>query len=79
MPSGLNDMSLYPEVFLAFPLIFSVYFKINLKFFGLKQNNTSKRLKKQNEKCIKIKHRVINLETYTNCGIMPKSFQIAKS
>lgn len=42
----------------------------------LKQNNTFKLLKKQNKKCIKTKHRISNLETYINCDIIPKGFQI---
>lgn len=43
---------------------------------ALKQNNTFKLLKKQNKKCIKTKHRISNLETYINCDIIPKGFQI---
>lgn len=56
-------------------LSFTSIFKY-LVNMALKQNTTFKLLKKQNKKCIKTKHRISNLETYINCDIIPKGFQI---
>ncbi|XP_062596387.1 uncharacterized protein LOC134257802 [Saccostrea cucullata] len=43
---------------------------------SIKDNSTFKLLKKEHQKSIKTEHRVSNVQTYLECDIIPKGFQI---